>query len=242
MTGLPQPPKTMAPMLPPDTLSGERALVVGTGFVAETVGAGLHEIGARVKTVGPDDPTAAERTVRESDGSVLVVVAPPPSAPEPAEDVTRMSWRLGPAASLETSVGVLTAFGAARGERGGVALMMVDPVALHGGPGVAAAAAAQAAMVGLMQSLAVEWAPRDLRVNAVAVGSFRADGRTGRPRNVPAMRLGEDRELSWLVQYLCSPYSSYLTGTTLTIDGGDSLKRYLLEPEHVPGEFLQGRK
>lgn len=242
MIGLPPPPAAMARMLPADSLSGVRALIVGTGFVADTAVGWLREIGADVTTVGLSNSAEAERAVREGNPSVLVVVDPAPSAPEPAEDVSSASWRLGPAATLETAVGALTAFGAVRGDHGGVALVTIDPVALEGGPGVAAAAAAQAALVNLAQSLAVEWAPRDLRVNAVAVGSFAADNRTASPGNVPAMRLGEARELGWLVQYLCSPYSSYLTGTTLTIDGGDSLKRYLLEPEHVPGEFLQGRK
>ncbi|MFJ3212620.1 SDR family oxidoreductase [Streptomyces flaveolus] len=240
MTGLPTPPATLAAMLPSDTLAGTAALVVGAGFVAETAAAGLKEIGAEVSRTDLADPEAVQRTVGSTGADVLLVVTPDLSEPEHADGVSLGSWRSGPGAMLESAFGALAAFGAVRGDNGGVALVTVDPVALHGGPGVAAAAGAQAALVGLVQSLAVEWSPRDLRINALAAGGFGGAGRAGPPGNIPALRLGEARELAWMVQYLCSPYAAYLTGTTLTVDGGDSLKRYLLEPVHTRDEFLRG--
>jgi NAD(P)-dependent dehydrogenase (short-subunit alcohol dehydrogenase family) len=227
-------------MLPPDTLAGTAALVVGAGFVAETAAAGLTEIGAAVSKIDLADAKAVQHTVGATDAEVLVIVPPDLTEPEIADGVSLGSWQAGPGSMLESAFGALAAFGAARAENGGVALITVDPVALHGGPGAAAAAGAQAALVGLVQSLAVEWSPRDLRVNALAVGHFSGAGGAGLPGNIPALRLGEARELAWMIEYLCSPYAAYLTGTTITVDGGDSLKRYLLEPVHTRNEFLRG--
>jgi len=132
----------------------------------------------------------------------------------------------------------MSAFARSRGRQGGVILNATDIMAFRGGPGVAASAAAGAALVNLALSLSAEWAPRDIRVNTIAVGQF--DGREGPvdAKTLPALRLGESRELEWAASYLCSPYAAYVTGALFTIDGGDSLRRTLLEAPVRPDEFL----
>jgi NAD(P)-dependent dehydrogenase (short-subunit alcohol dehydrogenase family) len=120
-----------------------------------------------------------------------------------------------------------------------------------GGPGMAPAAAAKAAVGNLTKTLAVEWAPDGVRVNAVAPGLFphedmRADlqalrttGEDADARRQPAGRTGRRHELAWAATYLCSPYASFVTGATLVVDGGNWLRRHFVMPEFEPvGEQL----
>jgi NAD(P)-dependent dehydrogenase (short-subunit alcohol dehydrogenase family) len=83
----------------------------------------------------------------------------------------------------------------------------------------------------LTQSLAVEWADRGVRVNAIAPGYMRTDlvdeVLAENPEmeatwleNTPMGRLGRPEELAELVVYLASEASSYMTGTTVVMDGG----------------------
>lgn len=83
----------------------------------------------------------------------------------------------------------------------------------------------------LTKALAVEWAPYNINVNAVAPGYY--DTKPNREffvdnpelykkviDLVPLKRLGDIRELSGLVVCLASDISNYMTGTTILIDGG----------------------
>ncbi len=115
-----------------------------------------------------------------------------------------------------------------------------------GGPGMAPAAAAKAAVGNLTKTLAVEWAPQGVRVNAVAPGLFphedmredlkalRTSGEDVDARRQPAGRTGRRHELAWAATYLCSPYASFITGATLVVDGGNWLRRHFVMPEFEP--------
>jgi 3-oxoacyl-[acyl-carrier protein] reductase len=88
-------------------------------------------------------------------------------------------------------------------------------------------AAAKAAALGLARSLARELAPR-LRVNVVAPGAIdtailagdSAPQRTERAARIPLARIGRPGEVAAAVSYLVSERASYLTGTTLHVNGG----------------------
>jgi NAD(P)-dependent dehydrogenase (short-subunit alcohol dehydrogenase family) len=93
---------------------------------------------------------------------------------------------------------------------------------------------AKAALTSLTKSLAVDWADRGVRVNAIAPGGFLTDpnrkwfGEKPQFRElfesqVPMARLGEPDELGPAAVYLASDASSYMTGATLVIDGGWTL-------------------
>jgi NAD(P)-dependent dehydrogenase (short-subunit alcohol dehydrogenase family) len=90
--------------------------------------------------------------------------------------------------------------------------------------------ASKAAVIHLTKSLAAEWAPYNIRVNAIAPGYM--DTPMARPffgdpqygdvwmDAIPLGRPGKPEELGPLAIYLASEASSYVTGTTVVIDGG----------------------
>lgn len=109
---------------------------------------------------------------------------------------------------------------------------------LLGQSGRAAYASAKAGVVRLTSVLGAEWARRGVRVNAIApavfltdlVKSSLADGSASMETYVnrsPMRRLGELPELVAAFLFLASPYSSYIVGQTLKVDGGWTADHYL---------------
>lgn len=103
-----------------------------------------------------------------------------------------------------------------------------SPLMAHSGAG-------KAGMLNLTQTLAVEWAPQKIRVNAVAPGPVDTEGANSRlwsdvearqrvERTVPLGRMGNVDDCADAVLFLCSPAARFVTGTTFTTDGGHFLK------------------
>jgi NAD(P)-dependent dehydrogenase (short-subunit alcohol dehydrogenase family) len=89
--------------------------------------------------------------------------------------------------------------------------------------------AAKAGVIHLTRSMALEWAPLNIRVNAIAPGYFPTE-MTGNyfatPKGremigrIPQQRVGVIQELAGPLLLLASDASSYMTGSVLTVDGG----------------------
>ncbi len=111
----------------------------------------------------------------------------------------------------------------------------------NGFPGMAHTGAARAGVVNLTKTLAVEWASRRVRVNAVAPGLIDSSGmETYHPdvrraafdsaTKIPAGRMGTEAEVSAAVTFLLSDAAAFITGTTVRVDGGGSLHKVPLLP------------
>ncbi len=120
----------------------------------------------------------------------------------------------------------------ARG-KGGRIINIASINALVPGRGIAGRhyETAKAGVVQLTRSLAVDWAPHGISVNAICPGIFltepnRAWSKShpevieGILRNIPQGRLGEPEEIGPLAVYLASAGARYMTGASLVIDGG----------------------
>lgn len=96
---------------------------------------------------------------------------------------------------------------------------------LKGLPGQSNYSAAKAALIGATKALAQEVAPRKVTVNAIAPGFIRSDmtkdlNEDELKKMVPVGRFGTPEEVASLVSYLASKESSYITGETISINGG----------------------
>jgi NAD(P)-dependent dehydrogenase (short-subunit alcohol dehydrogenase family) len=126
----------------------------------------------------------------------------------------------------------------------GAIVNIATTAAMTGGPGMAHSAAAKAGVISLTKTLAVEWAPDGVRVNAVAPGLFPHDDlpaaiQTARDPALdssrqPAGRVGQPHELGWAVSWLASAYASFITGHVLVVDGGNWLRREFAMPPVTP--------
>jgi NAD(P)-dependent dehydrogenase (short-subunit alcohol dehydrogenase family) len=116
-------------------------------------------------------------------------------------------------------------------QRPGTVLSVATTPSFTGSAFTAPSAAAKAGIVAMTRSLAVEWGPHNIRLNAVAPGFFPTEGAWERlyptgsqvePQHmsVPLRRVGEHIELANLFAFLAADESSYITGDLIVIDGG----------------------
>jgi 3-oxoacyl-[acyl-carrier protein] reductase len=117
--------------------------------------------------------------------------------------------------------------------RGGSIVNITSIEAHRGAPGFAVYAAMKAAVENLTRSLALEFANRLIRVNAVAPDAVptggevhlrAAAGETAQPRT-PLLVPGEPDHVAGAVLFLASDLSAFVTGTTIHVDGGNNAAR-----------------
>lgn len=122
----------------------------------------------------------------------------------------------------------------------------------QGVPGMAHSAAARAGMLNFTQTAATEWAPANVRVNAVAPGWIASSGMDTYPESLwpffrglarisPMRRLGTESETSAAVVFLLSEAASFITGSCLRVDAGvPNVRPNWKIPDHDPAPAFDG--
>jgi 3-oxoacyl-[acyl-carrier protein] reductase len=110
-------------------------------------------------------------------------------------------------------------------KRGGRIINISSLSGIKGMAGQTNYSAAKAALIGATKALAIEVAPRNVTVNAVAPGFIESDMTKDLPidelkKLIPVNRFGKAEEVAALVGFLASSEASYITGEVININGG----------------------
>lgn len=150
---------------------------------------------------------------------------------EAAEEISEDQWDNVMDTNLKGAWLVAQAFArsAIANASGGSIINIASILGRRVAKGVAPYSASKAALEHLTRALALEWARHGIRVNALAPGFFATDlnrefleSDAGRSmlKRVPQRRPGDVEELDGALLLLASDASSYMTGSTLVVDGG----------------------
>jgi 3-oxoacyl-[acyl-carrier protein] reductase len=113
-------------------------------------------------------------------------------------------------------------------QKDGVIISISSVVGEMGNIGQANYAATKAGIIGFTKTMARELARNNIRVNAVAPGFVETEMVTSIPEDIqnqiktqiPLGRFGKPEEIALAVLYLCSPAARWVTGITLSVNGG----------------------
>jgi len=221
-----------------------RRLVAAGGYVGildlnlDAANRLADELGTRAIAVSADvqDEGSLAEAVTQIEHAIgaingLVCCAGIPQVPTPIEDWPTREFRRIVDSHLVGTYATCRVAGSkmAAGE-GGAIVNLASVVAVHPGP-VLAYSAAKAGIASLTQNLAVHWATRGVRVNAVAPGwtdtpFLRPKERKGERDLTPILgatpmrRLMQPEEIAEVIAFLLSPKASGITGVVLPCDGG----------------------
>jgi NAD(P)-dependent dehydrogenase (short-subunit alcohol dehydrogenase family) len=119
---------------------------------------------------------------------------------------------------------------------GGSILNVGSTYSMTGGPGTVHSAAAKAGVLAMTKSLAVEWAPHNIRLNVITPGPIEQTGAVDALfpdpekekkvlNDIPLGRFGNSQEVANLASYLVSDYAAFVTGSAYIMDAAKSLSK-----------------
>jgi NAD(P)-dependent dehydrogenase (short-subunit alcohol dehydrogenase family) len=194
------------------------------GYNALGIGCDVTDDAAQARLV--------ERTTAHFGGlDILVCNAGVPGRPGPLGTMAMADYDSVMALNLRAMV-VLTklALPAMTSRGGGAAILLASLSALRGNGAINAYALAKAGVIQLARNLAVEWGPRNVRVNAISPGLIHtpmsapllADEAFMKRRMAmtPLRRPGKAQEIAGAAVFLASPAGAFVTGHNLVVDGG----------------------
>lgn len=220
----------------------------------------MRALGAPVLTVAcdirePDDIARAFDEATSTFGLPAVLINnAAANFPVPAEDMSPNAWRTVVDITLNGTYFCSREFGRRHldARTPGSIVNIGASYAWTGGPGFAHSAAAKAGVKNLTETLAVEWGPYGIQVNAIVPGLFPHEDMTADIQSnlasthdkdacQPAMRVGQRQELGWAATFLASPYARFISGHTLVVDGANWQRRSLVNPAVVPIREQMGK-
>ncbi|MSQ17377.1 MAG: SDR family oxidoreductase [Dehalococcoidia bacterium] len=147
---------------------------------------------------------------------------------KPFAEISLQEWETVQARNARAVFLLCQAVGGRMVQQGyGRIVNLISGLAERGMANAAAFSASQAVVLSLTRSLAVEWGPHNIRVNALGLGWFSADDAPPEVqqqeqlvRYIPLRRRGHPRDIGPLLVYLCSEACDYTTGQPVYVDGG----------------------
>lgn len=129
------------------------------------------------------------------------------------------------------------AYAAMKSVGGGNIINIASVSGIRPSPGTAAYGAAKAGLLNLTQSLAQEWGPDQVRVNAIIVGLMQtetadityggADAQAEVGKSLPLQRMGTGDDIAGAVLWLCSELARWVSGARINVDGGGERPYFL---------------
>lgn len=223
-----------------DGLAESGATVYGTSRDAESARVISERYGTPAFPVDITEPTQilqfAHDLMRESGGIDLLVNNAGVNVPKPAVELTTEDWDTVFDTNLKGSFFLTTAL-ARHWIKNGTQGAIVNVSSQAGIVGIeerAAYGTSKAGLIHLTKILALEWAPAGIRVNAVAPTFVRTEltaSTLSRPdwaaellSRIPIGRFGEPEDIAGAVAFLLSDAASLITGHTMAIDGGYTIR------------------
>ncbi|MBM3342629.1 MAG: SDR family oxidoreductase [Betaproteobacteria bacterium] len=116
-------------------------------------------------------------------------------------------------------------------ERGGGAMIIISSIgALRGSTVLGLYGTSKAAEAGLARAFAVEWGPKNIRVNTILPGLIKTDfakalwsddkRRASREASTPMRRIGEPKDIGGVATFLATEAGAFVTGQMIVVDGG----------------------
>jgi peroxisomal 2,4-dienoyl-CoA reductase len=222
----------------------------------ERAAAQLQAAGGAVSTVAVDvrDPervrAMVEQVTNERGRIDLLVNNAAGNFYAPSESLSPNAWKSVVEIDLYGTFFCSQAVVPVMKQQGGGRIVSIS-MTLHyrGWPQMAHATAAKAGVDALTRTLAVEWAPHGIRINAIAPGPIPTEGvrkaftppeNSGVPdvfaaadeamaryakKAIPLQRWGTPRDIANMVAFLASPAGDWITGAILVVDGGEWLSK-----------------
>ena len=148
---------------------------------------------------------------------------------KPFTELTYEEWRLPLGITLDGAFFCAQACLPSMLKNGGGAIVTLGGMqSLAGAKDRINGSVAKHGLVGFTRGLAREFGDRNIRANCIAPGTMnttRAAGRSARPEptNIPLKRFGEAEEIASVVRFLAGPSSSFLTGQSIQVNGGQMM-------------------
>jgi NAD(P)-dependent dehydrogenase (short-subunit alcohol dehydrogenase family) len=241
-------------------LSGKVAIVTGgTRGLGRAIAAALADAGCKVVGCGRNAPDTLPQGVefiasdiREPDQATTLVEAVVTeygrldilvnnAGGSPQADAATVSHRFFDSIlklNLHAPMYMAQASHAPMKSVGGGSIINIGSVSgIRPSPGTAAYGAAKAGLLNLTQSLAQEWGPDGIRVNAIIAGLMQTEtsektygddaAQAAVARSLPLRRMGRGADIAGAVLWLCSDMASWVSGARINVDGGGERPYFL---------------
>lgn len=206
-----------------ETLDETKALIEDTGRRCEVLAQDVRDVTASA--------VVAKDAANALGGLDILVNNAGFEHVRPSMDVDEALWDQILSTNLKGAFFCAQAAGRLMAATGGGAIVNLCSLTSYVGiPTAVPYGASKSGLLGMTHALAAEWAPHNIRVNAIAPGYFRTamtevfyeneDWQARMLDKIPQRRFGQQRDIGGVAVFLCSEAAAYITGHCIPVDGG----------------------